>query len=86
MNLINCLSLLIIFGSAIFAISYKKIDLPRYFDLIIFGIAVGALALFINTVLGSDMNGQYRNAEILFRAFFAGATIAFVRREYKRGV
>lgn len=84
MTLINCISLFTIFGFALFVVVYPKIKLPRYFDLIIWGIVIGSAALLVNTITGSDMGGQYRNAEILFRAFFAGATVSFTYLEYKR--
>ena len=86
MNLINCISLFVIFSFSLAAVLLPQIKLPRHFDLIIWGIVIGSAALFINTVLGENMYGQYRNAEIIFRAFFAGATVSFVWLEYKRGV
>ena len=81
--LINCFSLLLIFVSIAVLIFMPKIRLPIHVDIIIFMVGLGSAALFVNTVLDSDLYGQFRNAEILFRFGFALLTMIFSFKCYK---
>lgn len=78
MTLINCFSLLAILISLSVALIHPKIKLPIHVDIILFLLAIGAAALFINTVLERDLYGHFRNAEIWFRFGFACLTMRFV--------
>lgn len=78
MTLINAFSLLAILISLSIALILPKVKLPIHVDIILFLLAIGAAALFINTVLGHDLHGHFRNAEVWFRFGFACLTVRFV--------
>ena len=83
MNLINAFSLLAILISLLVIVFAPKIKLPIHVDVIIFLLAIGSAALFINTVLERDLYGHFRNAEIWFRFGFACLTMRFAYQCYR---
>lgn len=68
---INCISLLSILICILIMVCHPKISLPIHVDLIMLVIGLGTLAIFINTVLGTDLYWHKQNAEIWIRAGFA---------------
>lgn len=83
MNLINAFSLLAILISLLVIVFAPKIKLPIHVDVIIFLLAIGAAALFVDTVLHGDLYGHFRNAEILFRFGFSCLTMRFAYQCYR---
>lgn len=78
MMLINCFSLLVIFVCLLIMVGHPRISFPVHVDLIMLVIALGALAILINTILGTDMYWHKQNAEIWIRAGFACLTIRYL--------
>lgn len=83
MTLINFASLVIILGSLLVLVCHPKIKLPIHVDIIMLVIAIGALAVFINTVLGKDLYWEKQHAEIWIRFGFACLTIRYLYQTLK---
>lgn len=78
MTLINCFSLVSILICILIMVFHPKIRFPIHVDIIMLLIAIGTLAIFINTVLGIDIRDQKQNAEIWIRFGFACLTMRYV--------
>lgn len=83
MTLINLVSLIIILGSLFILVCHPKIKLPIHVDIVMLVIAIGALAVFINTVLGTDLYLEKQSAEIWIRSGFACLMIIYLKQKLK---
>lgn len=83
MTLINFASLIIIFASLLVMVFHPKIKLPVHVDIIMLSIAICALGVFINTVLGRDIYWEKQTAEVSLRFGFACLTIRYLYQTLK---
>lgn len=78
MMLLNYLSFFLITGSLMFVVFHPKISFPAYVDVIMFILAIGVTAMFINTLQGKDLYGYMQDAGILVRLGLGCLAVRFI--------
>lgn len=83
MTFLNYLSFFLITGSLMFVVFHPKISFPVHVDVIMFILAIGVTAMFINTLQGRDFYGHMQDAEILVRLGLGFLTVRFIHEYLK---